>query len=128
MRLMVEGAFQEEQEARSKYLRARLSSTQLSTYYVGSLEMWDLELAARRRAAEAVGPTGAAAAGAEAVPEPALVGGFGTTPGFDRRRHLESVISHGSPPIHWVHDILLGDDADEAEARSSWAGAAQPRP
>ena len=35
MALMVEGAFQEEQEARAKYLRGRLSSTQLSTYYVG---------------------------------------------------------------------------------------------
>ena len=104
MALMVEGAFQEEQEARAKFLRGRLSSTQLSTYYVGSLEMWDLELAARRQAAEAVG------AGAEAVPEPALVGGFGETPGFDRRAHLEGVISHGSPPIHWVRSILLGDE------------------
>jgi hypothetical protein len=103
MALMVEGAFQEEQEAHAKYLRARLSSTQLSTYYVGSLEMWELELAARRRAAAAAG------AGADAVPEPTLVGGFGETPGFDRRAHLEAVISHGSPPIHWVRSILLGD-------------------
>jgi uncharacterized protein (DUF885 family) len=108
MRLMVDGAFQEEQEARAKYLRGRLSSTQLSTYYVGSLEMWDLELAARRRAAEQAG------AGADAVPEPALVGGFGATPGFDRRRHLEAVISHGSPPIHWVRSLLIGDEAVSA--------------
>jgi uncharacterized protein (DUF885 family) len=105
MGLMVEGAFQEEQEARAKYLRGRLSSTQLSTYYVGSLEMWELELAARRRAAEAAG------AGSDAVPEPALVGGFGETPGFDRRAHLEAVISHGSPPIHWVRSILFGAEA-----------------
>jgi uncharacterized protein (DUF885 family) len=109
MALMVAGAFQEEQEARAKYLRGRLSSTQLSTYYVGSLEMWDLDLLARRRAAEAVG------AGADAVPEPALVGGFGDTPGFDRRAHLEAVISHGSPPIHWVRTILLGDDASAGQ-------------
>jgi uncharacterized protein (DUF885 family) len=104
MALMVEGAFQEEQEARAKYLRGRLSSTQLSTYYVGSLEMWDLDLAARRRAAEAAG------AEADAVVEPALVGGLGETPGFDRRAHLEAVISHGSPPIHWVRSILLGNE------------------
>ncbi|MET1232420.1 MAG: DUF885 domain-containing protein [Candidatus Limnocylindrales bacterium] len=104
MALMVEGAFQEEQEARAKYLRGRLSSTQLSTYYVGSLEMWDLDLAARRRAADGVG------AGTDAVVEPVLVGGLGETPGFDRRAHLEAVISHGSPPIHWVRSILLGDE------------------
>lgn len=104
MALMVDGAFQEEQEARAKYLRGRLSSTQLSTYYVGSLEMWDLELAARRRAAAAAG------ADADMVPQPALVGGFHETPGFDRRAHLEAVISHGSPPIHWVRQILLEDE------------------
>ena len=64
--------------------------------------MWDLELAARRKAAEA--------AGADAVPEPTLVGGFGETPGFDRQAHLEAVISHGCPPIHWVRGILLENE------------------
>jgi uncharacterized protein (DUF885 family) len=108
MKLMVEGAFQEEQEARAKYVRGRLSSTQLSTYYVGSLEMWDLELAARRRAAEEAG------VGADAVAEPTLVGGFADTPGFDRRTHLEAVISHGSPPIHWVRSLLIADEAATA--------------
>jgi len=38
------------------------------------------------------------------------VGGIGATLGFDYRAHLESVISHGSPPIRWVRRIL----ADEA--------------
>ena len=47
--LMVDGGFQEEAEARAKYDRARLSSTQLSTYFAGSMEMWDIELEARRR-------------------------------------------------------------------------------
>jgi uncharacterized protein (DUF885 family) len=102
VRLMVEGAFQEEQEARSKYLRARLSSTQLCTYYVGSLEMWDLEMEARRRAAVAAG------AGAEAVPTPRLVGDIGPTPGFDQRAHLEAVIAHGTPPVRWLRRILFG--------------------
>ena len=49
VRLMVEGGFQEESEARAKYDRARLSSTQLSTYFAGSLEMWDIEREVRRR-------------------------------------------------------------------------------
>ena len=49
--LMVDGAFQETSEARAKYSRARLSSTQLSTYFAGSFELWDMELEVRRRAA-----------------------------------------------------------------------------
>jgi uncharacterized protein (DUF885 family) len=49
--LMVDGGFQEEAEARAKFDRARLSSTQLSTYFAGSMEMWAIEHEARRRAA-----------------------------------------------------------------------------
>ena len=41
--------------ARQVAARAASRSTQLSTYYVGSLEMWDLEVEARRRAARRVG-------------------------------------------------------------------------
>jgi uncharacterized protein (DUF885 family) len=103
--LMVDGGFQEEAEARNKYNRARLSSTQLSTYFVGSLEFWDLEREVRRRAAVASGdPRGAAA-----VPEPRVVGGFGDTPGFEYRGHLENVIAHGAPPMALLRRIVLGD-------------------
>ena len=101
--LMVRGAWQEPDEARGKWLRARISSTQLSTYYVGSLEMWDLEAEVRRRAARAVGATPAA------VPDQRIAGGLGETPGFDQRAHLEAVISHGTPPIKWCRSILLGE-------------------
>jgi uncharacterized protein (DUF885 family) len=102
--LMVDGGFQEEAEARAKFDRARLSSTQLSTYFAGSMEMWEIEREVRRRAAIAAGdPRGAAA-----VPEPAVVGGFGETPGFVYRTHLESVLSHGAPPTSLLRRILLG--------------------
>ena len=102
--LMVEGGFQEESEARKKWDRARLTSTQLSTYFVGSMEMWSLERERRVRAAVASGdPRGAAA-----VPLPRVVGGFGETPGFSYKAHLESVISYGSPPIPLLRRILLG--------------------
>jgi hypothetical protein len=37
------------------------------------------------------------------------VGGFGETPGFSYREHLESVIAHGSPPIPVISRILLGE-------------------
>ena len=100
--LMVDGGFQEEAEARAKYNRARLSSTQLSTYFAGSLEMWDIELEARRKAATTAGAD-------PATIEPrGLPGGFGQTPGFTYRPHLESVIGHGSPPTSLLRRILAG--------------------
>src|SRR5436190_4702082 len=37
MKLMVDGAFQSEEEARQKLIRAKQSSTQLSTYFVGRM-------------------------------------------------------------------------------------------
>jgi len=102
--LMVDGGFQEHAEARTKFDRARLSSTQLSTYFAGSREMWEIELEARRRAAVASGD----ARGPGAVPEPRVVGGFGETPGFVYRTHLEAVIRHGAPPIPLLRRILFG--------------------
>jgi uncharacterized protein (DUF885 family) len=110
MRLMVEGGFQEEAEARNKWNRARLTSTQLSTYFIGSMEMWDIERQARRRAAKATGDP----RGVHSVPEAGIVGDYGQTPGFEYRRHLEAVISHGTPPIPLLRRILFGDAVDEA--------------
>jgi uncharacterized protein (DUF885 family) len=101
VRLMVEDGFQEEAEARAKFKRARLSSTQLSTYFAGSMEMWDIELEARRRAAAAIG------ADASRVRPGALPGGFGETPGFVYRDHLEAVIGHGAPPTSLLKRILF---------------------
>src|SRR3954453_3627381 len=99
--LMVDGAFQEHAEALAKDERARLSSTQLVTYFLGSAGMWEIEHEARRRAAVAAGAT------ADDVPAP-RVGGYPATPGFDQRAHLEAAISHGAPPIPILRKILLG--------------------
>ena len=101
--LMVDGAFQERAEALAKDERARLTSTQLATYFLGSLGMWEIEDAARRRAAVAVG------LGEDAVPLPRVVGGYPATPGFDARAHLEGVIAHGAPPIPILRRIVLGE-------------------
>jgi uncharacterized protein (DUF885 family) len=106
MELMVGGGFQERHEAQAKWLRARLTSTQLSTYYLGSVEMWDVEFEARVRAAKKAG------ADASVVPSQRIVGGLGETPGFDYRRHLDSVIAHGSPAIKWVRQILAEESAE----------------
>jgi uncharacterized protein (DUF885 family) len=93
--LMVDGGFQETAEARAKYARARLSSTQLSTYFAGSMEMWSIELEARRRAA-----------GDPTLRPRSLPGGFGPTPGFRYRDHLESVMAHGAPPTALLKRIV----------------------
>ena len=80
MSMMVDGGFQERSEATEKWSRARLSSTQLCEYYLGSVEMTELENEARRRAGD----------------------------GFGWRPFLESVISHGTPPMPVIRDILYG--------------------
>jgi uncharacterized protein (DUF885 family) len=81
MALMVDGGFQERSEASEKWNRARLSSTQLCSYYVGSVEMTELENEERRRKGGA----------------------------FEWRPFLESVLSHGTPPMPVIRDILYGD-------------------
>jgi uncharacterized protein (DUF885 family) len=100
--LMVDGGFQEEAEARAKFRRARLSSTQLSTYFAGSMEMWDIELEARRRAATAAGED------PSSIRPGALPGGLGDTPGFLYRDHLEAVLGHGAPPTSLLRRALFG--------------------
>jgi len=81
MALMVDGGFQEKSEAAEKWNRARLSSTQLCSYYLGSVEMTELENEERRRRGDA----------------------------FEWRPFLESVVSHGTPPLPVIRDILYGD-------------------
>jgi uncharacterized protein (DUF885 family) len=81
MVMMVDGGFQETSEASEKWSRARLSSTQLCEYFLGGVEMTELEREARRREGD----------------------------GFAWRPFLESVVSHGTPPMPIIRDILFGD-------------------
>jgi uncharacterized protein (DUF885 family) len=94
MQLMVEGGFQEEGEATAKWDRARLSSTQLCEYFLGSVEMHGLEREARRRA-EAEGRE------------------------FVYRPFLESVLAHGSPSMPVIRDILFSSGAAAPPAKES---------
>jgi hypothetical protein len=103
IQLMVEGGFQEDSAASAKYDRARLSSTQLSTYFVGSLAFWDLELDVRRRRASEANKRSAPFE----IGEPRVVGGFGHTPGFVYRQHLEACLSHGAPPMPLLRTLVL---------------------
>ena len=83
MEMMVRGGFQEEGEATAKWDRARLSSTQLCEYFLGSVEMHELEDEARRRA-EAEGRE------------------------FVYRPFLDSVLAHGTPAMPVIREILFG--------------------
>jgi uncharacterized protein (DUF885 family) len=80
MSMMVDGGFQEHSEASEKWNRARLSSTQLCSYFLGAQEMTELERAERSRRGDA----------------------------FEWRPFLESVVSHGTPPMPIIRDILSG--------------------
>ena len=79
MRLMIEGGFQEEREAAGKWTRAQLTSTQLSTYFVGYQEHIDLRREAEARSQEA----------------------------FSLKRYHDEVLSYGSPPGKYVRALVL---------------------
>jgi len=81
MNLMVEGGFQEEREAALKWVRAQLSSTQLSTYFVGFQE----HMALRKAVEKAWGDE------------------------FTLRRYHDQVLSYGSPPTKFVRALMLGE-------------------
>jgi len=80
MRLMVEGGFQEEREAAGKWVRAQLTSSQLSTYFVGYQE----HIAMRAAVQEAWGDE------------------------FTLRRYHDQALSYGSPPVKYVRALMLG--------------------
>ncbi len=79
MKLMVEGGFQEEREAAGKWVRAQLTSTQLSTYFVGFQEHSDMRSAVEE------------AWGGE----------------FTLRRYHDQALSYGSPSIKYVRALML---------------------
>ncbi len=76
--LMMKEGFQQEGEAVAKWKRARLSSAQLSTYFVGAAEHLDL----RDRAKAKLGDS------------------------FDLKKYNDSVLAFGSPPAKYVRELL----------------------
>jgi len=81
MKLMVEGGFQEEREAAGKWVRAQLTSAQLSTYFVGYQEHRELRAEVER------------AWGAD----------------FTLRRYHDTLLSFGSPPVRFVRALMLDE-------------------
>ncbi len=85
MRLMVEGAFQEESEAAGKWVRAQLTSAQLSTYFVGYQEHADLRREVEAREGQ----------------------------DFSLRRYHDTLLSFGSPPGRYVRALVLDEPIPE---------------
>jgi uncharacterized protein (DUF885 family) len=81
MKLMTETGFQEEREAAGKWVRAQLSSAQLSTYFVGSQEHADMRAEAERR--------------------------WGAR--FALKAYHDRVLSYGSPPVRFVRELLFDE-------------------
>ncbi len=86
MRLMVEGAFQEEQEASAKWVRAQLTAVQLSTYFVGYVEQREL----RQEVQKAWGKS------------------------FSLAKYHDKLLSFGSPPVIYARALLLDLPLPEA--------------
>jgi len=78
MDLMMKEGFQQEGEAVAKWKRARLTSTQLSTYFVGVTEHLDLRGKAKAKAGIS----------------------------FDLKKYNDQVISYGSPPVKYVRELM----------------------
>ena len=81
MKLMIEEGFQEESEASGKWRRACLTSSQLSTYFVGYKEVTALREDAEKQ--------------------------WGKK--FKLGEFHEKLLSYGSPPTRFVREILLED-------------------
>ena len=78
MNLMMKEGYQQEGEAVAKWKRARLTSAQLSTYFVGVTEHLDLRDLAKKDANAA----------------------------FDQKKYNDQVISYGSPPVKYVRELM----------------------
>jgi uncharacterized protein (DUF885 family) len=78
MDLMMKEGYQQEGEAVAKWKRARLTSSQLSTYFVGVTEMLELRALAMKKAQE----------------------------NFNAKDYHDSVLSFGSPPVKYVRELL----------------------
>jgi len=78
MDLMMKQMFQQEGEAVAKWKRARLTSAQLSTYFVGATEHLDLRAAEEKKLGR----------------------------DFDLKKYNDQVISYGSPPVKYVRELM----------------------
>src|SRR6478736_1910499 len=78
MDLMTKQGYQQEGEAVAKWKRARLTSAQLSTYFVGGTEHLDLRASEQKKLGDQ----------------------------FNLKKYNDQVISYGSPPVKYVRELM----------------------
>jgi uncharacterized protein (DUF885 family) len=76
--LMMKQGYQQEGEAVAKWKRARLTSAQLSTYFVGATEHLDLRASEQKKLGK----------------------------DFNLKKYNDQVISYGSPPVKYVRELM----------------------
>jgi len=76
--LMTKEGYQQEGEAVAKWKRARLTSAQLSTYFVGATEHLDLRAAEQKKLGDQ----------------------------FNLKKYNDQVISYGSPPVKYMRELM----------------------
>ena len=81
MDLMTRLAFQQEREAEGKWTRARLTSAQLPTYFVGVQEHFDMRKAVEAKEGKA----------------------------FNLKAYHDKVLSYGAPPVRFVRELMLDE-------------------
>jgi uncharacterized protein DUF885 len=101
--LMVQRSFQQDGEARGKWVRAQVTSTQLSTYFVGAQAWLRLRAHAEADARDAGKP-------------------------FDMAAFHDAALSHGAPPVHRLPILLGWDEKPAAGAKPTAAPAATTKP
>ncbi len=89
MRLMTQDAFQEEREAAGKWVRAQVTSAQLSTYFVGYQDHRDLRLAVEQA--------------------------WGSK--FNLKKYHDAVVASGSPPARYVRALVLNEPVPTDDAK-----------
>jgi uncharacterized protein (DUF885 family) len=83
VKFMTEEGFQEQSEAEGKWVRAVLTSTQLSTYFMGFQEIMDLEKVYRQKVGDK----------------------------FSQKEFNQRLLSYGAPPVRVLRGIILSENS-----------------
>ena len=83
VRMLRQDGFQQEAEARNKWLRATLSQVQLSSYFTGYTEIYDLRQELKQQQGKS----------------------------FDLKAFHEQFLSYGSAPVKYIRQMMLKDPA-----------------
>jgi uncharacterized protein (DUF885 family) len=83
VKFMTEEGFQEQSEAEGKWVRAVLTSTQLSTYFMGFQEIMDLEKVYRQKVGDK----------------------------FSQKEFNQKLLSYGAPPVRVLRGIILSENS-----------------